>query len=128
MPAILSLTILCHPLPSPSRMAVWAVLPPLLLGYLLFQARPVLVLPASYMIVAMSTWVMVACRALCAWQGNIRQAGGGIINPTQLGQIGLMKVHSAALQFCSCSVQAYAIPGPHQHPAVTLLLGHARHA
>eukprot|EP00891_Asterochloris_glomerata_P006014 jgi/Astpho2/6014/Aster-03971 len=72
-------------------MAVWAVLLPLLLGCLQFQARLVLELAASYMIVATLNWMLMACRALCAWQGSIRQADGGIISPVKLDQIGLMK-------------------------------------
>ena len=126
VPALISLTTCWHPLLSPSRMAVWAVLLPLLLGILLFQARPVLTLAASYMIVAMSTWVLMACRALCAWQGSIRQAGSGIMSrvtsSVELGQIGLMKVTSAAMPACK-SAAALSRLLPSQEPTSLLAAG-----
>ena len=104
-------------------MAVWAVLLPLLLGCLQFQARLVLELAASYMIVATLNWMLMACRALCAWQGSIRQGDGGIISPVKLDQIGLMKVHSVAMPPCTfAAALCRLMPGPHQRLAAGLCM------
>ena len=47
--------------------------------------------------------VLLACRALHAWQGSNRQAGSAIIiiSSVKLGQLGRIKVHSAAMPPCN---------------------------